>query len=159
MTVLDKFIKSLDKIDFSNYRNIEDESVKILFQEFNRRYSDLYLKSNQSSSFHLYFFLNDIKFEERIGNNLRLIPDGVLINFGKGLFDLLHLYQLWECNKHKLPYYQKLTSEEELFYPIIRIIEYGGYIHREGKLFSISGETFSIKLDYYSNSYLDSLDI
>ena len=143
--ILKKAIEKLDSIE-NDFKLQKGYSNVLLFKEYIRRLSNIYVLSESKESFNVNFYLTFIEgkiegLEEQVNT---LMKSRNFRSFGNGSYVLIYSFLYWEVCKYLLPF--ELTSEQiELYKPLIRIFERGGYITREGRIFDICDmEGFSL---------------
>ena len=143
--ILENSIERVDKIEKAftlknGYSNV------LLFKEFIRRLS------NCKGKFSINFYLPLVKDKvEGVDSSIDSMLGGKKYEkFGNAGYLFIYTFLYWEVYKHFLPF--NLSPElADLYEPLIKIFERGGYITREGNIFDICHmEGFSLNTAIFS---------
>ncbi|GAA3523332.1 hypothetical protein GCM10022393_42720 [Aquimarina addita] len=151
--IIDKNISRLNKIR-STKETLGSNSNILLFKEFLRRLSYVYKLSKIKSDFELNFYLSEINDDDNFLENItNFIDSKYYKKLGNGGYFLFHSFLIWEIFKNRLKSLSNLNEEYlEVYEPLIRIFERGGYINKEGSVYNVCDlKGFKINQDYLSN--------
>jgi len=161
LSIIQELTKRLDLIPDN-----QEERPKLyinLFGEFLRRLTYIYDYSKTKKPYGLNFYLSESIIEEIHADEItHHIKSEYCSKFGSGAYNLIHTWIFWELSKNKLKFYDGIKGIE-LFEPILILLERGGKIDRERKMFEVGCRSYYIEKSYappldMSNEYLDSLD-
>lgn len=141
----------LDEIEITTEFN-KSYSCSILFKEFIRRFSLLYIELDRDQPFNL-GFLKGISGESLEFDQLvkKYIKPKYIKSFGMGAYIIMHSYLFWEFVRDDFYFDNKKI---EPFEPFIRILERNGRIDREHGIYDVCGYSFYLNMDTNETPYI-----
>lgn len=137
-------------------------SESFLFEQFVARLTAAYDASNSDLEFKFAYFGKQHTISESVASKVaHKMPSGYYSRFGNGAYYLLTLSVHWQIIFSDNDGWQESESP---FEPIIRLLERGGTITREGKLYYVGNRAFrEVRIETnivksLNDEFLDSLD-